>query len=204
MMKLLQAKKLIVVIACLVNVSACAHVKLATVWALRDVDLLTVDPGIMRLALALPRGASFSAVTVKMKFIRAGNILIDEDFELEIITDGPEMSRYGLPGHLENLHVLRVPKTRIADMVNFQTEYISERTEPRGSQATFGIGSKLDPEWLDEYCGGGKRALEISAWILVDDQQGYLPLLKDSQIGRLLGAQSRDFCSQHVANARTH
>jgi hypothetical protein len=199
MINLYQTKKIIVVIACLAFVGACAHVKLTTAWAMRDVDLLTVNPGVMRLALVLPRHARFSSVTVTMKFTRGGKVLINDEFKLETITDGPEIKKPGLPEQLDNLIVLRVPNSKIDNMVNFQTEYMLEVAEPRGSQASFGIDSKLEPDWINEYCDSGKQDLKISAWVLVDEQQGYLPLLKDSQIGRLLNAQSDNVCLQHTA-----
>ena len=78
-------------IACLFTLSACTQMQLGTMWAMKDVDLSTVDPSVMRIALGLPDGASFSEVSVEMKLSRDEEVLFNEKFDLDIVTTGQEM-----------------------------------------------------------------------------------------------------------------
>jgi hypothetical protein len=192
--KLLTTLRLLLAAACLIHASACAHVQLGTLWAMKDVDLLLVNPGVMRIALALPNGASFKKMSINMKFTREGTVLIDDHFDLDIVTTGPEFDKPGLPQEIDNLLLLKIPDSRVADLVHFQNLYASEQSNPRGAQATFGIDGKLDPKWVEENCAAGMKNLNISAWILVDNDQGYLPLLKSSNLGQLLDAKSTGIC----------
>ena len=56
-------------------VSGCAQIELRTAWALRNVDFLSVDPGVMRLAFSLPDGAVLDKATLELQFSR------NEEFE---------------------------------------------------------------------------------------------------------------------------
>ena len=185
----------ILTVACLLLVSACASVNFATLGALRDTDLTTIDPAVFRLALDLPAGASFSTVGMTMQFIREGEVLVDEHFELDVLTSGPELHALGLPRQEGSRMVLRVPRSKVAEVANFQRLYALESEQRRGAQATFGINSRLDPGWVDEYCAGNPQDLKITSWILVDRQQGYRPLLKNSDIAKFIDSQSSDFCA---------
>jgi len=195
MKNLIRQVRSILTVVCLLVVGGCASVNFATLGALRDTELSTVDPFVVRLALDLPAGASFSAVGMTLQFIRGGEVLVDEHFQLEVLTSGPELHALGLPRQVGSRLVLRVPRSKVADVVNFQRLYALESKQRRGAQATFGIDSKLDPDWVDEYCAGNPEDLKITSWILVDRQQGYMPLLKNSDIGKFIDAQSSNFCA---------
>jgi len=185
----------ILTVVCLLAVGGCASINFATLGTLRDTELSTVDPSVVRLALDLPAGASFSAIGMTLRFIREGEVLVDEHFQLEVLTSGPELHAPGLPRQEGNRVVLRVPRSKVADVANFQRLYALESEQRRGAQATFGIDNWLDPDWVDEYCAGHPDDLKITSWILVDRQQGYMPLLKNSDIGKFIDAQSSNFCA---------
>jgi len=187
-------------VACLLLVSGCASVNFATLGTLRDTDLSTVDPAVFRLVLDLPAGASFSAVGMTMQFIREGEVLVDEYFQLDVLTSGPELHALGLPRPEGSRTVLRVPRSKIAEVANFQRLYALESEQRRGAQATFGIDSRLDPDWVDEYCAGIPGDLEITSWILVDRQQGYMPLLKISDIAKFIDSQSSSYCEANKSS----
>jgi len=188
--------RLILATACLIATGACSHIQLGTLWAMKDVDLLRVNPAVIRIALALPNGASFKKMSINMKFTRQGTVLIDDQFDLDIVLSGPEFDTPGLPLEIDNLFILKVPDSRVVDLMDFQNLYISEKANPQGSQATFGIDGKLDPKWMAKNCAAGMKKLDINAWILIDDYQGYLPLLKDSNLGQLLDVKSAGICSK--------
>ena len=130
-----------------------------------------------------------------MQFRRQETLLIDETVELEIITSGVEMDKVGLPADLTNPFVLMVPASQVDIVVKFQRLLLREREAGSGASATFGIGSRMDPDWIEEHCASRNGPITISAWVLVNEAQGYLPLLADSQLGKLIDAQAQDFCT---------
>lgn len=188
--------RLILATACFIGLTACTQVQLGTMWAMRNVDMLKVHPAVMRIALGLPDGASFDSVSVEMKFTRQGEVLIEDRFELDIVTSGSELDQIGLPVEKNNLMVLRVPQIYIAKAVGFQNLILSAQSKGWSTEASFGIDSKLNQEWMAASCGNGMKDIQISAWILVDAEKGYLPLLKDSNLGKLLKVQTSGICAQ--------
>jgi hypothetical protein len=195
MFLLRQNWKALLIAVCLSAVTACAQLNVSTAWSLRDLDFMTVDPRTVRLALALPDGAEIREATITMQFRRQENLLIDETVELEIIRSGPEVEKVGFPTHLTNRFVLRIPASRVDVVVNYQRLLLREREAGSGASATFGIGNRMDPDWLDEHCASGGGPITISAWALVSDAQGYLPLFGDSQLGKLIDAQAQGICT---------
>ncbi len=181
-------------ISCLVMISGCAQFSVGTMWSLRDTDMMTVDARVARLALALPEGATFAEATLTLQFARAGTTLIDHSIHFEVITSGAEVQRVGFPEHLANQFVLRVPPARVDDVVAFQRTIISEREQGTGASMSVGVHSRLNPEWIEEYCAGENAPIRISAWVLVNDAEGYLPLFGDSELGKLLNAQTENVC----------
>jgi hypothetical protein len=191
-----QICKALLITACLGAVTGCAQLNVGTAWSLRDLDFMTVDPRTVRLALALPDGASIREATVTMQFRRQETLLIDETLELEIIKSGVEVDKVGFPTHLTNRFVLKVPASRIDVVVNYQRLLLREREAGSGASATFGIGSRMDPDWLEEHCASGNGPITVSAWVLVNETQGYLPLFDDSPLGKLINAQAQDVCAK--------
>ena len=185
----------LLIFACLGAVTGCAQLNVGTAWSLRDLDFMTVDPRTARLALALPVGAGIREATIKMQFRRQETLLIDETLQLEIIKSGVEVDKVGFPSHLTNRFVLRVPASRVDVVVHYQRLLLREREAGSGASATFGIGSRMEPDWLEEHCASGNGPIRISAWVLVNEAEGYLPLFGDSQLGKLLNAQAEDVCT---------
>ena len=59
-----------------------------------------------------------------------------------------------------------------------------------------GVDSSLNQAWVTQYCAAGNTGFRVQAWIMVDESEGYLPLVGESEITRLLDAQSNNFCPQ--------
>jgi len=180
-------------LACL---SACSSLSLKTAWTLKSLDYMSLDPGIVRLALALPEGAKFTRLhmTQQFKYKTDEAMLVDDNIDLEVTALAEGYDRAGLPSTANNLYIVRVPQSRVNDVLNFQSLLNAERVAGKGASASFGIDSKLDPEWIEHYCENKGGPLYLSAWILVDELQGYLPLIKDSHLGKLLDQQTEALC----------
>lgn len=190
--------QVIMFILCLSALTACSTLQLSTLWSLKDVDLLHVNPGEFRLALTLPEGANILSVPLimQMKVSDQETYLINQTFDLDIITSGQEVNRIGLPYDPPNLFVLRVPPSKVDEVVRFQNLMKVEQNSDRDGFAKFGVNSKIDPAWIKSYCENDGRPLQLSAWVLVDEQQGYMPLIKDSQIAKVLDFQTHGVCAQ--------
>lgn len=176
--------------------SGCAQVQLRTAWALKDVDYLTVDPGQVRLALSLPDGALLDKVSMSLQFSHEGVVEIDHDISFDILTSGSEIDRVHFPPTVSNGVVLRLPSSRLEEVEAYQRRLLHAREFGESASASMGVDTRLNQESLPRVCAAGNGEFRIQAWILVDDTQGYLPLIGESEITNLISAQSESFCSQ--------
>jgi len=186
----------LVLLCCLVMLSGCAQVQLRTAWALKDVDYLTVDPGQVRLALSLPDGALLDKVSMSLQFSHEGVVEIDHDISFDILTSGSEIDRVHFPPTVSNGVVLRLPSSRLEEVEAYQRRLLHAREFGESASASMGVDTRLNQESLPRVCAAGNGEFRIQAWILVDDTQGYLPLIGESEITNLISAQSESFCSQ--------
>jgi hypothetical protein len=184
---------------CLVLLGGCAQVQLRTAWALKDVDYLTVDPGQFRLALSMPDGALFDKVSMSLQFSHNGVVEIDHDISLDILTSGSEVERVHFPPTASNGVVLRLPASRLQEVVAYQRRLLHARESGESASASMGVDTRLNQESLAQACAAGNTEFRIQAWILVDNTQGYLPLIGDSEITSLISAQTESFCPQQSA-----
>ena len=167
-----------------------------TAWALKDVDYLTVRPEQVRLALSLPAGATLDKVSLNLSFSREGITELDHQIGFEILTSGAEVQRVGFPPGTRNGIVLRLPTAHIQEVVAYQRALLSARENRQSSSASMGVDSRLNQAWVTQYCAAGNTGFTVQAWIMVDEAEGYLPLIGESEITRLLDAQSKNFCPQ--------
>ena len=193
------AMKRVALLFCLVMLGGCAQVQLRTAWALKDVDYLTVDPGQLRLALALPDGVMLDQVSMRLQFSSEGVSEIDHDIGFDILTSGSEVDRVHFPPTVSNGVVLRLPTSRLDDVVAYQGRLLRAREFGESSSAGMGIDIRTNQESVARTCAAGNREFRIQAWILVDDREGYLPLIRDSEIASLINAQAESFCPQQPA-----
>ncbi|PCI34384.1 MAG: hypothetical protein COB54_00910 [Alphaproteobacteria bacterium] len=189
--------KVALVIAGLSLLTACSHFNMGTMWAMRNVDFKTVDPTVVRLALGLPDGADFESVDLELKLSKGDELLMAETIAIEVITTGPEVNRVGFPLEVHNGVVLKIPDDQVAVIAEMRRRMANlERQEIDGS-LDIGIKSRFVPAWIAKVCTGDTpRRLKVKSWIMIDEAQGYLPLLKDSTLGKLIGSTSAKFCQQ--------
>ena len=193
------AKAIFVFLCCMALLGGCAQVQLRTAWALKDVDYLTVDPGQFRLALALPEGALLDKVSMSLQFTVAGAVEIEHHISFDILTAGREINRVHFPPTVSNGVVLRLPASRPEEVVAYQGRLLKAREFGEPASASMGVDARLNPESLARTCAADKREFRIQAWILVNDAQGYLPLIGDSEISSLISTQAESFCPQRLS-----
>jgi hypothetical protein len=179
---------------CLAMLVGCAQVPLRTAWALKDVDYLTVDPGQFRLALALPEGALLDKVSMSLQFTYEGAVEIDHHISFDILTSGSEIDRVHFPPTVSNGVVLRLPAGRREDVLAYQGRLLRAREHGEPASASLGVDTRLNPESLARTCAAGNREFRIQAWILLNDAEGYLPLIGNSEITSLINTQAESFC----------
>ena len=191
MMRLKAASALVL---CLVVLGGCVQVPMRTAWALKDVDYLTVAPEQLRLALSLPAGAILDKVSLNLSFSREGITELDHHIDFDILTSGREVDRVGFPPGARNGIVLRLPTAHIQEVLGYQRALLNARENRQSSSASMGVDSRLNQAWVTQYCAAGNTGFRVQAWIMVDESEGYLPLVGESEITRLLDVQSNNFC----------
>lgn len=182
------------VLVYMLTLSGCAQLQLSTAWSMRNVDYLTVHPGVVRLALALPEGAVLEHAVLDLTFSLDDHVEIEHRIPFDVLTDGVEVGRVGFPDSGTSNIVLRIPADRVEDIASYQRALLRAREGGLNGSASMGIDSKLDPQWVKEYCAAGNASFKVQAWILVNDLDGYLPLIRESEIMKLLNTQSENFC----------
>jgi len=155
---------------------------------------LVVYPGQFRLALSMTDGPLLDKVSMSMRFTRNGIIEIDHDISLDIVTSGEEISRANFPPNISNGIVLRLPSSRQDDVVTYQRKLQFAREHQQSASASIGIDTRLNQSVLVQACADGNSMLSVEAWILVDNAQGGLPLISDSDLARLINAQAEAIC----------
>ena len=183
-------------VLCLLVLSGCAQVPMRTAWALKDVDYLTVEPEQVRLALSLPAGAKLDKASLNLSFSREGITELEHQIAFEILTSGAEVERVGFPPGTRNGIVLRMPAAHIQEVVAYQQALRSARENRLPASATMGVDSRLNQAWVAQYCAAGNTSFTVQAWVMVEESEGYLALIGESEITRLLDAQSNNFCPQ--------
>jgi hypothetical protein len=186
----------VVFLFCVVMLGGCAQVQLRTAWALKDVDYLTVDPGQFRLALSMPDGALLDKVSMSLQFSHDGVVEIDHDISFDILTSGSEIDRVHFPPTVSNGLVLRLPAARLEEVVAYQRRLQQAREFGESSSASMGIDTRLNQESVARVCVASDGKFRIQAWILVNVAEGYLPLIRDSEMSSLISAQAESFCPQ--------
>ena len=172
----------------------CAQLPLSTAWSMRDIDYLTLDPRVTRLAMALPEGAALDEVVLELSFTLDDKLEIDHRIPFDIVTRGTEVERVGFPVRQTSNVVLRIPADRVEDVAIYQQALMQAREGGLSASASMGVSSKLNPQWVMEYCAAGNNSFKVQAWILVSDLDGYLPLIRESEIMKLLDSESTNLC----------
>ena len=178
----------------LLVLSGCAQLPLSTAWSMRNLDYLMLDPRVARLAMALPEGAILDEVVMELSFTLDGKLEIEHHIPFDVVISGLEVEQVRFPNGKSSNIVLRIPANRVEDVEIYQQALLRAREGGLNGSASMGVSSKLNPQWLKEYCVAGNNSFTVQAWILVNDLDGYLPLIRESEMMRLLDAESTNLC----------
>jgi hypothetical protein len=192
------ARTILPLLLSLVMLGSCAQVQLRTAWALKDVDYLTVDPGQFRLALSMPAEVRLDKMTMHLQFSYDKVVQIDHDIAFDILTSGSEVNRVPFPPSVSNGIVLRLPVSRLGDVLDYQRRLLRARELGEPASASMGVDSQINEDSLATACAVGNGEFRIQAWILVNDIEGYLPLIGESEIASLIDSQTETFCPQQT------
>jgi len=124
--------------------------------------------------------------------------IVDEEFALDLVSSGRDFGAASLSRQLKNPVVIQIPSPHVNSVLRFQDLFRQEQVDQRGGSASFGFGFKFDPTWINTYCETDGRPLTLSAWILVDELQGYLPLVENSSLAKMLDQQWQGICGEHI------
>ena len=130
------------------TLSSCAQLPLSTAWSMRNIDYLTLDPRVARLAMALPEGAILDEVVMELSFTLDGKLEIDHRIPFDVVTRGMEVERVGFPVSRTSNVVLRIPTDRIEDVEVYQQALLQARDAGLNASASMGVSSKLNPQWV--------------------------------------------------------
>ncbi len=180
--------------------SACSSLQWSTAWSLRGLEPTELNPSVVRLMLDLPKGATFANATLNMRlqYRDEETAIVDEEFALDLVSSGRDFGAASLSRQLKNPIVIQIPSTHVKSVLRFQDLFRQEQVDQRGGSASFGFGFKFDPTWINTYCETDGRPLTLSAWILVDELQGYLPLVENSSLAKMLDQQWQGICGEHI------
>ena len=180
----------------LLTLCSCAQLPLSTAWSMRSLDYLTLDPRVARLAIALPDGAMIDEVVMALSFTLDNRLEIEHHIPFDVVTSGPEIERVRFPASKSGNVVLRIPGNWVEEVEIYQQALLRAREGSLKGSASMGVSSKLNPQWLKGYCEAGNNSFKVQAWILVSDLEGYLPLIRESEIMKLLDAESMNLCME--------
>lgn len=188
----------------LFGLSGCANISLLTAWSLRDVDYTRVDVRQLRLALALPKGALLDEATVSLKFSTDTGVNLDHLIYLGISELSSAEASVAFPLDLATRLVFKIPQDQISLVENYQKQLGLAQSGGIKGSASFGIGSRLNQVWLARYCQNDgpnntpPRSLPMQAWIQVDEAQGFLKILEEDAMFKMLSRQGQGICESGV------
>ncbi|MGJ0513575.1 hypothetical protein [Methylocystis sp.] len=127
--------------------SACSHVPVSTMWALRNFDAASVDPAVLRAAVRLPETfePQKGGVTLKIGWWRDGEAKSKHEmiFALKETTapeDVAPLAGETRPG--TRIHAYRVDPADYAAIRARQKEFLEEKArDPGKTHGSFGVGA---------------------------------------------------------------
>jgi len=160
--------------------SACSHVPVSTIWALRNFDAASVDPAALRAAVRLPESLEpqRNGVTLKIGWWRDGEEKTKREMTLALKeTTAPE-DLAPLAGEKTSgtrLYAYRVDPVDYAAIRARQHEYLEEKARSPGkTHGSFGVGA--------EACRRGdfpQGPLLTTTYLRTQPSGAYLTVLKN-------------------------
>ncbi|HTO79805.1 MAG TPA: hypothetical protein VMJ31_08535 [Methylocystis sp.] len=160
--------------------SACTHMPVSTMWALRNFDAATVDPATLRAAISLPESLEPQAggVTLTVGWWRDGEesakreakFILKETSSPQDVAPLAEEKRPGT-----RLYTYRVDPADYAEIRARQKQFLEEKARnPGETHGSFGVGA--------EACRRGEfpnGPLLTTSYLRTEGSGAYLTLLKN-------------------------
>ncbi|MCK7613354.1 hypothetical protein [Roseibium sediminicola] len=175
---------------CVLFLSACGHVPLATMVKLSDFDFLKTAPETLRIAvkypdsIRIPEGAAQMRLTLQEK--SSGKMLIKEELAFERVETPAE--KVELSAELQTgwrLEIYRLPESRINTFKAFQSRLVAMDKAERDK-----VNGSMDIS-VDACLAAAKKPekIVVSTYLKAPELGGYVPLLKNADLQTLMAAE---------------
>jgi len=170
--------------------TACGHVPITTIWALRNLDAATLDPALLRAAIRIPDALEPApgGVRLEIAWWRDG----EENRKHEVKFALQETRSPADTGPLEaerrpgaRLHVYRVDPADLAAIRAVQAR-VQEEKARSGGHAHGKIGVGADACRRGE---PGRGPLAMTTWLRIDARGDYLPVVVDLDLRSAVTAE---------------
>jgi hypothetical protein len=160
--------------------SACGHVPVSTIWALRNLDAITLDPALLRAAVRVPDTLQPQPDGVKLEIGWWRDGEEDRKHNAKFVLQETTSADDTAPLVFERkagmrVYVYRVDPADIPGIRALQAQAKDEKAKnPGKTHGTFGFGA--------DACRKGQLAegpVLMTTFLRLDSERGYLPVVKD-------------------------
>ena len=177
------------------SLSACATLSIGTIWALKNVTITNVDPAIARVAVGFSDQMIIKAVTVESR-LGPGEEEESITFDMAVLKTEAERDRVPFKDTVLQYYVFAAPQDRIDDIRGFQQAIIEERENGgKTGDGSLSLNFNVDLQDRERDCSGRIDKLTMTSAVLVDEEQGYVPLTRGSRLSRLIESVKGSLCS---------
>jgi hypothetical protein len=157
--------------------SACGHVPVSTLWALRNFDAATIDPALLRAAIRVPDTLEPAPGGVKLEIGWWRNGEEDKKHIVKFALQETNSPADTTPLAVERrpgtrVHVYRVDPADIAAIRAVQAQ--AREAKAGGAHGSFGVGAdacrRSEP---------GQGPVLMTTWLRVDARRQYLPVVEN-------------------------
>ena len=212
-----------------VFLSACLYLDLGTVLSLRKLDPYRVDLITSRAAVLVPADVDYAPnVDVTLRVIRAGKVLQEEVFALEVLKDGEALDGIDVEGLGARPLVIRLAEADYARAKAVQAklakkdenhQWVEPETDTIGGADTApeaGIARdvaeeeaasgdltinwqfSLGPQGKEKYCQGSKK-IKLTAWVKINDAPFYRRVVHGMPLKKVFGkAGMKRLCASDI------
>lgn len=187
------AKHVFLAVACLLFLSACGSVPLATMVKLSDFDFLKTSPETLRIAvkypdsIRIPDGGAKMRLTLQEK--SSDKLLMKEELAFERVETAAEKAE--LATELQSgwrVEIYRLPESRMPAFKDFQSRLVAmdkaERDKVNGSM-DISVDACLAAQTRPD-------RIVVSTFLKAQELGGYVPLLRDADLATLMAAEGLD------------
>jgi multidrug efflux pump subunit AcrA (membrane-fusion protein) len=168
--------------------TACGHVPITTIWALRNLDAATLDPALLRAAIRVPDTLEPApgGVRLEIGWWRDGEEAKKHEvkFVLQETTqpaDTAPLAAERRPG--TRVHVYRVDPTDLAGIRAVQAQVRAEKAQS-GGHGKVGVGADACRRGEP-----GRGPVLMTTWLRIDARGDYLPVVVDLDLRSAVTAE---------------